>query len=126
VCDEVSLLETARIPMRSFNSTYQDGRIETQALVIEFSDDAVAGMCEKVAQTLLAYPGNCDVFLDLYLRASGLKVRLRPGHSIRVSSAQNLQNELKAAGVSFKWVESQTATARPEPGQSVGSPRFVN
>jgi DNA polymerase-3 subunit alpha len=127
VCDEVSLLETARIPMRSFNSTYQDGRIETQALVIEFSDEAsVSGMCEKVAQTLLAYPGNCDVFLDLYLRASGLKVRLRPGHSIRVSSAQNLQNELKAAGIKYKWVESQAATARPEPVHSVGSPRFTN
>jgi DNA polymerase-3 subunit alpha len=127
VCDEVSLLETARIPMRAFNSGYQDGRIETQALVIEFSDEAcVAGMCEKVAQMLLAYPGNCDVFLDLYLRASGLKVRLRPGHSIRVSSTQNLQNELKAAGVNFKWVESQTATARPEPVYSAGSPRFIN
>jgi DNA polymerase-3 subunit alpha len=127
VCDEVSLLETARIPMRAFNSNYQDGRMETQALVIEFSDEAcVSGMCEKVAQTLLAYPGNCDVFLDLYLRASGLKVRLRPGHSIRVSSAETLQNELKAAGVSFKWVESRTAAARPEAVQSVGSPRFIN
>jgi DNA polymerase-3 subunit alpha len=127
VCDEVSLLETARIPMRAFNSNYQDARIETQALVIEFSDEAcVSGMCEKVAQTLLAYPGNCDVFLDLYLRASGLKVRLRPGHSIRVSSAETLQNELKAAGVSFKWVESRTAAARLEAVQSVGSPRFIN
>jgi DNA polymerase-3 subunit alpha len=127
VCDEVSLLETARIPMRAFNSNYQDGRTETQALVIEFSDEAcVSGMCEKVAQTLLAYPGNCDVFLDLYLRASGLKVRLRPGHSIRVSSAETLQNELKAAGVSFKWIESQNAAARPEPGYNGGSPRFIN
>jgi DNA polymerase-3 subunit alpha len=127
VCDEVSLLETTRIPMRSFNSPYQDGRIESQALVIELSDDVnISGMCEKLAQTLLAYPGNCDVFLDIYLRERGLKVRLRPGHSIRVSSAQNLQNELKAAGVSFKWVESQAATVRPESGYNGGSARFIN
>jgi DNA polymerase-3 subunit alpha len=127
VCDEVSLLETTRVPVRSFNSSYQDGRVEAQALVIEFSDDAnVSGTCEKVAQTLLAYPGNCDVFLDLYLRETGVKVRLKPGHSIRVSSTQNLQDGLKAAGVSFKWIENTNATARPELSYNGASERFIN
>jgi DNA polymerase-3 subunit alpha len=127
VCDEVSLLETARIPIRSFASAYQpDGRSEAKALVIEFPDDAIiSGMCEQVAQTLLAHPGNCDVFLDIYLRATGFKVRLRPGHSLKVSSDQNLQDRLKAAGVRFKWVDTKPAISQPEVDYSGASARFI-
>ena len=121
VCDEVSLLETARIPLRPFGSSYQaDSRPETKALVIEFSDDANhPGVYERVAQSLLAHPGNCDVFLDLYLRGSGVKVRLRPRHSILISSDQNLQDVLRAAGVNFKWVDSRPAgKSRPALGEA--------
>ncbi|HYJ47687.1 MAG TPA: OB-fold nucleic acid binding domain-containing protein, partial [Pyrinomonadaceae bacterium] len=126
VCDEVSLLETARIPMRPYGSAYSNGPAETKALVIELVDDEnVNATCEKVAQTLLTCPGNCEVFLDLHLRDAGVKVRLRPGRPMRVSSGQNLQDALKAAGVSFKWVSTQTVQARPEMGYA-GSRPFVN
>src|SRR5207253_1850050 len=80
VCDEVSLLESARIPMRSFGAAYPTTRAqETQTLVIELSDAAdLSAMCERVSQTLLTYPGNCEVFLDLRLPETGDRVRLRP------------------------------------------------
>src|ERR1043165_8962153 len=40
VCDEVSLLETARIPARHFGVTYPTAREEAQSLLIEFPGDA--------------------------------------------------------------------------------------
>ncbi len=105
VCDEVSLLETARIPMRSFGAAYPTARVETQTLVIELVDAAdLSAMCEKVSQTLLTYPGSCEVFLDLRLPETGDKVRLRPGAALRVASTEKLNEGLKAAGVHFKWL----------------------
>ena len=115
MCDEVSLLETARIPARHFGVTYPTARTETQALLIEFPSEAdITEMCERVAQTLMAFPGNCDVFLELCLPESGVKVRLRPGQAIRVSSGQGLNDGLKQAGVRFKWVDNSTATNKQE------------
>src|SRR5947209_2276954 len=119
VCDEVSLLETARIPARQFGVAYPTTRTETQSLLIEFPSEAdITEMCEKVAQTLMAYPGNCDVFLELCLPESNVKVRLRPGQAIKVSSAQALNDGLKQAGVHFKWVDSLTANKREPNGRT--------
>ncbi|HKC64549.1 MAG TPA: DNA polymerase III subunit alpha, partial [Pyrinomonadaceae bacterium] len=119
VCDEVSLLETARIPARHFGVAYPTARTETQSLLIEFPDGAdITEMCEKVAQTLMAYPGNCDVFLELCLPESNVKVRLRPGQAIKVSSGQGLNDGLKQTGVHFKWVDSSTANKQESNGRT--------
>ncbi|HVF57467.1 MAG TPA: DNA polymerase III subunit alpha [Pyrinomonadaceae bacterium] len=108
VCDEVSLLEKARPALRAFAASYQNERpAAAQALVIELpAGRDVVKICETVTQALLANPGDCDVFIELCLRDDGIKVRVRPSLSIRVSSGQRLQDELKAAGVRLKWEDS--------------------
>jgi DNA polymerase-3 subunit alpha len=97
VCDEVTLLERARVPANGSRS-YQSGR--AQALVIEFpTAEDVLRLGDSVAQALLSHPGDCEVFIDLHLLEENLTVRARTPPFARVSPNKRLQEELTAAGV---------------------------
>ena len=106
VCDEVTALDKARTPANAARGGYQTGRLRAGALVIEFPTDAdVLRAGERVAQTLLAHPGDCEVFIDLHLREENLTVRAKTAQFARVSPNKQLQEELTAAGVRVRWVD---------------------
>jgi DNA polymerase III subunit alpha len=118
VCDEVTLLEKARIPLRHYAASAQTGARPTpRALVIELpAETDVPRACEALARTLQGHPGDCAVFFDLPLSADGFKVRLRPARPLSVSSDQRLQDELKAAGFIHRWEElGPPSSFRSEP-----------
>jgi DNA polymerase-3 subunit alpha len=99
VCDEVTALERARVPANGARA-YQSGRLRAQALVIEFSTaEDVLRMGDRVSQTLMSHPGDCEVFIDLHLSEENLTVRARTPPFARVSPNKRLQEELTAAGV---------------------------
>jgi DNA polymerase-3 subunit alpha len=99
VCDEVTLLERARVPVGGARS-YHSGRLRAQALVIEFpTAEDVLRLGDSVAQALLSHPGDCEVFIDLHLLEENLTVRARTPPFARVSPNKRLQEELTAAGV---------------------------
>jgi DNA polymerase-3 subunit alpha len=106
VCDEVTALDKARTPANGAGGGYQAGRLRANALVIEFpSGDDVLRAGERVAQTLVAHPGDCEVFIDLHLPGENLRVRAKTAQFARVSPNKQLQEELAAAGVRFRWVD---------------------
>ncbi|HEY1403927.1 MAG TPA: hypothetical protein VGB05_07370, partial [Pyrinomonadaceae bacterium] len=121
VCDEVYLLEKARIPAHNQwlnrNGNNASGpapaatRSVVRSLVIELPAGADIGeKCEAISRALLASPGDCEVFLELHLREEGFRVRAQPSRLIRVCQDQRLDDALAAAGVSINWVEMNSAT----------------
>ena len=106
VCDEVTALDKARTPANGARGGYQSGRLRAGALVIEFpSGDDVLRAGERVAETLLAHPGDCEVFIDLHLPGESLTVRAKTAQFARVSPNKQLQEELVAAGVKVRWLD---------------------
>jgi DNA polymerase-3 subunit alpha len=106
VCDEVTALDKVRAPMNGARGGYQPGRLRAGALVIEFpSADDVLRAGERVAQTLMAHPGDCEVFIDLHLPGESLTVRAKTAQFARVSPNKQLQEELVAAGVNVRWLD---------------------
>ncbi|MFL6335748.1 MAG: DNA polymerase III subunit alpha [Pyrinomonadaceae bacterium] len=106
VCDEVTALDRARVPMTNGKPTYQGGRLRANALVIEFPTcDDVLRAGETVADVLMAHPGDCEVFIDLHLAEENLIVRARTAQFARVAPNKLLQETLLAAGVRVRWVE---------------------
>jgi DNA polymerase-3 subunit alpha len=104
VCDEVVLLEKARIP--NGGGSWGGRRSSGRTLVIEFPSGAdFPSVGEVVSQALLAHPGDCEVLIDLHLREEGIAVRTRPARFVRVNPSQRLQEQLTAAGVRVKWEE---------------------
>ena len=102
----MTALDRARTPATAARGGYQPGRLRAGALVIEFpSGDDVLRAGERVAQTLLAHPGDCEVFIDLHLAGENLTVRARTAQFARVSPNKQLQEELVAAGVLVRWLE---------------------
>ena len=128
VCDEIYLLEKARIPAHNpwlnrngngggaANSGRSvgaagEGRSVVRSLVIELPEGADIGeKCEVIAQALRESPGDCEVFLELHLREEGFRVRAQPSRLIRVCQDQRLDDALAAAGVRVNWVEMNAAT----------------
>ncbi|HEX8283765.1 MAG TPA: DNA polymerase III subunit alpha [Pyrinomonadaceae bacterium] len=105
VCDEVTALDRARVPMSNGRPTYQ-GRLRANALVIEFPTcDDVLRAGDSVADALMAHPGDCEVFIDLHLAEENLTVRTRTAQFARVAPNKQLQETLLAAGVRVRWVE---------------------
>jgi DNA polymerase-3 subunit alpha len=106
VCDEVTALDKARVPMNGGRPAYPNGRVRASALIIEFQTcDDVLRSGEHVAEALLAHPGDCEVFLDLRLDEENLTVRAKTAQFARVSPNKQLQETLLAAGVLVRWVE---------------------
>jgi DNA polymerase-3 subunit alpha len=106
VCDEVTALERARVPMNNGRPAYAAGRLRANALVIEFPTcDDVQRAGEHVKQALLAHPGDCEVFIDLNICEENLTVRAKTAQFARVSPNKQLQETLLAAGVRVRWVE---------------------
>ena len=106
VCDEVTALDKARVPMNSSGRPVYQGRLRANALVIEFPTcDDVLRAGDQVAQTLLGHPGDCEVFIDLHLGEENLTVRTKTAQFARVAPNKQLQEELLAAGVRVRWVE---------------------
>jgi DNA polymerase-3 subunit alpha len=105
VCDEVTALERARVPANGARA-YQSGRLRAQALVIEFpTAEDVLRAGDRVSQTLMSHPGDCEVFIDLHLPEENLTVRARTPPFARVSPNKRLQEELTAAGVRVRLVD---------------------
>jgi DNA polymerase-3 subunit alpha len=105
VCDEVTALDRARVPMTNGKPTYA-GRLRANALVIEFPTcDDVLRAGDSVAEALLAHPGDCEVFIDLHLADENLTVRTKTPPFARVAPNKQLQETLLAAGVRVRWVE---------------------
>ena len=106
VCDEVTALDRARVPMTNGKPTYQGGRLRANALIIEFPTcDDVLRAGETVADLLMAHPGDCEVFIDLHLAEENLTVRTKTAQFARVAPNKQLQETLLAAGVRVRWVE---------------------
>jgi DNA polymerase-3 subunit alpha len=106
VCEEVTALERARAPLNGARSGYRSGRLRANGLVIEFpSGDDVLRSGQRVAETLLAHPGDCEVFIDLHLPGESLTVRARTAQFARISPNKQLQEELVAAGVRVRWLD---------------------
>jgi DNA polymerase-3 subunit alpha len=106
VCDEVTALDRARVPMTAGRPTYQNGRLRAGALVIEFPTcDDVLRASDNVAEVLLAHPGDCEVFIDLNLGEENLTVRARTAQFARIAPNKQLQEELLATGVRVRWVD---------------------
>ncbi|HZG52358.1 MAG TPA: DNA polymerase III subunit alpha, partial [Pyrinomonadaceae bacterium] len=132
VCDEVYLLEKARIPAHNpwLNRNGNAGMPAAAAaaaataapargrgsgvvrsLVIELPAGVDIGeKCAAIAQALRDSPGDCEVFLELHLREEGFRVRAQPSRLIRVCQDQRLDDALAAAGVTINWVEMNSAT----------------
>ncbi|HJR06796.1 MAG TPA: DNA polymerase III subunit alpha [Pyrinomonadaceae bacterium] len=113
VCDEIYLLEKARIPAHNPWLQKQNARGAgnvIRSLVIELPEGVdIREKCEAVSQALLASPGDCEVFLELHLRQEGFRVRAQPARFIRVCQDERLDAALAAAGVRINWVEMNTA-----------------
>ncbi|MGB8507302.1 MAG: OB-fold nucleic acid binding domain-containing protein, partial [Pyrinomonadaceae bacterium] len=113
VCDEVYLLEKARIPAHNPwlpNRGARGAGGVARSLVIELHAGAdIREKCEAVSQALLSSPGDCEVFLELHLREEGFKVRAQPARFIRVCQEQKLDEALTAAGVRVKWMDATPA-----------------
>jgi DNA polymerase-3 subunit alpha len=108
VCDEVTALDRARVPMSGGRPAYQNGRLRANALIIEFPTcDDVLRVGDQVAQTLRAHPGDCEVFIDLNLNLGeeNLTVRAKTAQFARVAPNKQLQETLLAAGVRVRWIE---------------------
>jgi DNA polymerase-3 subunit alpha len=106
VCDEVTALARARVPVNGGRAVSQTGRLRAQALVIEFQTcEDVLRASDHVAQALLAYPGDCEVFIDLHLTEENLTVRAKTAQFARVAPNKQLQEDLLAAGVLVRWIE---------------------
>jgi DNA polymerase-3 subunit alpha len=106
VCEEVTALDRARAPLNGARGGYQRGRLRAGALVIEFpSGEDVLRAGQRVAETLLAHPGDCEVFIDLHLPGESLTVRARTAQFARISPNKQLQEELVAAGVRVRWLD---------------------
>jgi len=128
VCDEVYLLEKARIPAHNpwLNRNGNAGGVGaaangrsiaageqsvTRSLVIELPAGVDIGeKCRAIAQALRDSPGDCEVFLELHLREEGFRVRAQPSRLIRVCQDKRLDDALAAAGVRVNWVEMNSAT----------------
>ncbi|HJQ32814.1 MAG TPA: hypothetical protein VJ866_11570 [Pyrinomonadaceae bacterium] len=106
VCDEVTALDRARVPMNSNGKPTYAGRLRANALVIEFPTcDDVMRVGDAVADLLVAHPGDCEVFIDLHLGEENLTVRTKTAQFARVAPNKQLQEELLAAGVRVRWVD---------------------
>jgi DNA polymerase-3 subunit alpha len=106
VCDEVTALDKARVPMNSNGRPVYAGRLRANALVIEFPTcDDVLRAGDAVADALMAHPGDCEVFIDLHLAEENLTVRTKTAQFARVAPNKQLQETLLAAGVRVRWVE---------------------
>jgi len=106
VCDEVMLLEKARVPDRVPAQGFRNGRTTGKALVIELprvSDPAALG--EAVQHALVSNPGDCEVFIEMNLEDEGLVVRARAAHFIRVFPSKGLHDALTSAGARVRWMD---------------------
>jgi len=116
VCDDVYLLDKARIPNQHIWSAAAAAAPPAapaaphRSLVIELPIGGDLGrVCEAVSRALRASPGDCEVFLDLYFREEGFSIRAQPARSIRVCEDERLRDELIAAGAQINWVEMNPA-----------------
>jgi len=115
VCDEIYLLEKARIPAHNpwLNNrpTMRGANDVIRSLVIELpaAGDGMREKYEAVSEALLASPGDCEVFLELHFREEGFRVRAQPARFIRVCQDARLEEALTAAGVTASWVEMNAA-----------------
>jgi len=102
----VTALDKARTPLNAARGGYQTGRLHANALIIEFpSGDDALRLGDHVSQTLLAHPGDCEVFIDFHLCEENLTVRAKTAQFARVSPNKLLQEQLVAAGVLVRWVD---------------------
>jgi DNA polymerase-3 subunit alpha len=112
ICDEVALLERAKIPTHQAWTVRRNGKSVPQAVALEFplgSDAAKLG--EAVIEMLIANPGECEVFIDVPLGAQegGHVVRTKAARFIKVHPSQNLKDDLLAKGVRVRLIDAGSA-----------------
>jgi DNA polymerase III subunit alpha len=109
VCDEVILLEKARVPTHVPAAGFRNGRTSGKALVIEMPSGAsdLATLCDTLTQALVSNPGDCEVFIEMCL-PDGLLVRARTNRLIKVFPSQRLQDALTSAGARIRWAEASS------------------
>ena len=108
VCDEVKLLETARIPNgQQWNSHGGgDGR-KPRTVVLELPVGAnFPTVSEAVTQALNSNPGDCDVLLDLFFPVESVRVRARTARFVRVAPTTSFQEQITALGVRMSWLDA--------------------
>ena len=107
VCDEVMLLEKARVPAHVPAAGFRNGRNAGKALVIEMpaSSADLATLCDSVTQALVSNPGDCEVFIEMNL-PDGLLVRARTNRLIKVFPSQKLQDALASTGARIRWADA--------------------
>ncbi|MCA1642176.1 MAG: DNA polymerase III subunit alpha [Acidobacteria bacterium] len=107
ICDEVALLEKAKIPSHQPWAVRRNGKSVAQAVALEFpraADAAQLGEC--VIEMLIANPGECEVFIDVPLAAGGHVVRAKAARFIKVHPSQTLKDDLLAKGVRVKLIDA--------------------
>ncbi len=110
VCDEVVLLEKAKIPSHATWTRPGTGRAPAQAIAITLpAGDDLAKVSEAVVGALIAHPGDCEVFIDLPLEEEGFTVRAKAAGFIKVRPTQRLRDDLTAAGVRFEMIDTKPA-----------------
>jgi DNA polymerase-3 subunit alpha len=111
ICDEVILLEKAKIPKHNTWTPPRNGRASAQAITIMLPAECedVTALSEQVVEALIAHPGDCEVYIEMPLGSDGLTVRAKAAGFVKVRPTQRLRDDLAAAGVEFKMVESKPA-----------------
>jgi DNA polymerase-3 subunit alpha len=110
VCDEVVLLEKAKVPAHATWTPPRGNRAPTQALAITLpAGDEMARVSEAVVEALIAHPGDCEVFVELPLDEDGVTVRAKAAGYIKVRPTQRLRDDLTAAGVRFEMIDAKPA-----------------
>ncbi len=110
VCDEVVLLEKAKIPSHATWTNPSNRRAPSQAIAITLpAGDDLAKVSEAVVGALIAHPGDCEVFIDLPLEEEGFTVRAKAAGFIKVRPTQRLRDDLTAAGVRFEMIDTKPA-----------------
>jgi DNA polymerase-3 subunit alpha len=107
ICDEVALLDRAKIPTHQTWTTRRNGKSVPQAVALEFPPDAdAAKLGEAVIEMLIANPGECEVFIDVPLGApGGHVVRAKAARFIKVHPSQTLKDDLLAKGIHVKLID---------------------
>jgi len=107
ICDEVALLEKAKIPSHQPWTVRRNGKSVAQAVALEFPRDSdTAKLGETVIEMLIANPGECEVFIDVPLGAGGHVVRTKAARFIKVHPSQTLKDDLLAKGVRVKLIDA--------------------
>ncbi|MCA1814975.1 MAG: DNA polymerase III subunit alpha [Acidobacteria bacterium] len=107
ICDEVTRLETARVPTNQVVTARRGGKSIPQAVALEFPAGADArALGEAVIEILVANRGECEVFIELPVGEGRHVVRAKAARFIKVHPTQSLRDALHERGVRVRLIDA--------------------